>query len=42
MTERPLSEFLQDILESITDIEAFTAGIDFEGFQANREKAYPR
>jgi uncharacterized protein with HEPN domain len=38
MTARPLSEFLQDILESITDIEAFTAGIDFEGFQANREK----
>lgn len=38
MTNRPLSEFLQDILESIADIEAFTAGIDFEGFQANREK----
>ena len=24
MTERPLSEFLQDILESISDIESFT------------------
>ncbi|MEP0914182.1 DUF86 domain-containing protein [Leptolyngbya sp. GB1-A1] len=38
MTDRPLSEFLQDILESIADIEAFTKGVDFEAFQANREK----
>ena len=38
MTDRPLSEFLQDILEAIADIETFTAGVDFEGFQANREK----
>lgn len=38
MTERPLSEFLQDILESIADIEAFTTGVDFESFEGNREK----
>jgi uncharacterized protein with HEPN domain len=38
MTDRPLSEFLQDILESIADIESFTAGVDFESFQGNREK----
>jgi uncharacterized protein with HEPN domain len=38
MTSRPLSEFLQDILESIADIEAFTVGVDFEEFQGNREK----
>jgi uncharacterized protein with HEPN domain len=38
MTERLLSEFLQDILESIVEIESFTTGVDFEGFRANREK----
>jgi uncharacterized protein with HEPN domain len=38
MSDRPLSEFLQDILESIADIEAFTAGVDFDEFQRNREK----
>jgi uncharacterized protein with HEPN domain len=29
---------LQDILESIADIETFTADISFEVFRANREK----
>jgi uncharacterized protein with HEPN domain len=38
MTDRSLSEFLQDILESIADIESFTAGVDFESFRRNREK----
>ena len=38
MTERPLSEFLQDILEAIADIESFTVGIEFDEFRANREK----
>ncbi|MGI0494046.1 DUF86 domain-containing protein [Alkalinema pantanalense CENA528] len=38
MTERSLSEFLQDILETIAEIETFTAGVDLEAFQANREK----
>jgi uncharacterized protein with HEPN domain len=38
MTDRQLSEFLQDILESIADIEAFTEDINFEAFLGNREK----
>ncbi|GAA6617100.1 DUF86 domain-containing protein [Scytonema sp. NUACC26] len=38
MTGRSISEFLQDTLDAITDIETFTDGIDFETFQANREK----
>ena len=38
MTERPLSEFLQDILDAIADIETFTANVDFETFRHNREK----
>jgi uncharacterized protein with HEPN domain len=38
MTDRQLSEFLQDILESIADIEAFTEDINFETFLGNREK----
>lgn len=38
MTERQLSEFLQDILDTIADIEIFTDNVEFEAFQANREK----
>ncbi len=38
MTQRQLSEFLQDILDTITDIEIFTENVEFEAFQANREK----
>jgi uncharacterized protein with HEPN domain len=38
MTERQLSEFLQDILETIADIETFTDNVEFEAFQVNREK----
>lgn len=38
MTGRSLSEFLQDILDTISEIEGFTAGVEFEAFQANREK----
>lgn len=38
MTERPLSEVLQDILDAIADIEMFTAEVDFEAFRHNREK----
>lgn len=40
MTARDLSERLQDILDAISDIETFTADVDFEGFRANREKVY--
>ena len=38
LTQRQLSEILQDILEAIADIEAFTDGVDFETFRTNREK----
>lgn len=38
MTQRQLAEFLQDILDTITDIEIFTENVEFEAFQANREK----
>ncbi|PSB27058.1 DUF86 domain-containing protein [Stenomitos frigidus] len=38
MTERSLAEFLQDILDTIADLETFTANVEFEAFQANREK----
>lgn len=38
MTGRSLSEFLQDILDTIADIETFTTNVEFEAFQANREK----
>lgn len=38
MTARQLSETLQDILDAIADIEFFTRNVEFEAFQANREK----
>lgn len=38
MTQRQLSEFLQDILDTIADIEIFTENVELEAFQANREK----
>lgn len=38
MKNRAVSEFLQDMLEAVADIESFTAGVDFDTFQANREK----
>jgi uncharacterized protein with HEPN domain len=38
MTERSLSEFLQDILDAIAEIESFIHDVDFQAFQANREK----
>lgn len=38
MKGRALSDFLQDILDGIQEIEAFTTGIDFESFKSNREK----
>ncbi len=37
--ERNYSDFLQDILDAIAEIESFTAGVDFQSFQANREKS---
>jgi uncharacterized protein with HEPN domain len=38
MKNRDISEFLQDMLDAIGEIEAFTAGVDFLAFQSNREK----
>lgn len=38
MKKRSLSEYLDDILEAIADIETFTNGINFSEFQGNREK----
>ena len=38
MTKRNLADFLQDMLDGISEIEAFTDGVDFEAFQENREK----
>lgn len=38
MTKRSLLEYLDDILETITDIETFTDAVDFDAFQGNREK----
>jgi len=38
MTKRSLLEFLQDILESITDIERFVDSVDFDTFSGNKEK----
>lgn len=35
---RDLSEFLQDMLQGIDEIERFTQGVDFDDFQGNREK----
>ena len=36
--KRRLSEFLDDILQAILDIERFTKGLDLERFRTNREK----
>ena len=38
MTKRSLLQFLQDILEAITEIESFTNGLEFQSFVKNREK----
>ena len=40
MTERPLSEVLQDILETIDYLESFTDGVTLEAFEANPEKLF--
>jgi uncharacterized protein with HEPN domain len=40
MTERPISQVFQDILETITYLETFTKGVSFEAFEANPEKLF--
>ncbi len=36
--KRSYPEFLQDILEAITEIETFVSGVSFDTFSSNREK----
>ncbi len=40
MTERSLAQVLQDILETIAYLEAFTNGVTWEEFEANSEKLF--
>jgi len=40
MTERLLSQVLQDILETIAYLEAFTEGVELEEFETNPEKLF--
>jgi uncharacterized protein with HEPN domain len=40
MTERPLSQVLQDILETIAYLDTFTDGVSLEEFEANPEKLF--
>ncbi len=36
--KRSYKEFLQDILDAITEIELFVIGVSFDAFVSNREK----
>jgi uncharacterized protein with HEPN domain len=36
--KRSYTEFLQDILDAIAEIELFMTGVSFHGFESNREK----
>ncbi len=36
--KRTYTEFLQDILEAIAEIELFMKGVNFDAFESNREK----
>ncbi|MGB0560689.1 MAG: DUF86 domain-containing protein [Spirulinaceae cyanobacterium] len=38
MNQRERSEFIEDILAAIIEIEGFVAGVSFEEFSDNREK----
>jgi uncharacterized protein with HEPN domain len=40
MISRNITDFLQDILEAIEDIENFTNDVTFEDFAHNKEKIY--
>lgn len=40
MTQRQIEDYLQDILEAVAAIEAFSAGVEFETFSQNREKIF--
>ena len=36
--KRSYTEFLQDILDAITEIGLFVNGVSYEAFESNREK----
>jgi uncharacterized protein with HEPN domain len=36
--KRSYTEFLQDILDAITEISLFVNGVSYEAFESNREK----
>lgn len=38
--KREVVDFIQDILEAIDDIEAFTHGLDFDDFKQDRKTIY--
>lgn len=40
MTQRQIQDYLQDILDAVTAIEQFTAGVTFEDFSQNLEKTF--
>ncbi len=40
MIKRQIQDYLQDILDSITAIEQFTTGIEFDTFSQNLEKVF--
>ena len=37
---REIADFIQDIIEAIDDIEAFTQELDFEAFKQDRKTIY--
>ncbi|MGK2945609.1 MAG: hypothetical protein ACSLFC_12810 [Desulfuromonadales bacterium] len=37
-TDRPIDDYLADIIEAISDIRSFIAGLDYEGFAADKKK----
>jgi len=40
VTQRQVEDYLQNILEAVTAIEAFLAGVALEAFSQNREKVF--
>lgn len=40
MIKRQVEDYLQDILDAVTAIEQFTAGIEYEAFSQNLEKVF--
>lgn len=38
--KREIADFIQDILDAVDDVEAFTKGLDFERFRHDRKTMY--